>query len=147
MNIEGLLSSNSEEWETPQDIFDRLNHLFDFQLDVCASDDNKKCSMYYTKHDNGLSKPWKNRNWMNPPYGREIGTWCAKANFEAIEFDVLTVALLPARTDTNWYHTYCKKWHTQFLKGRLKFRIPYVGGYKTGSAPFPSMIVYFGIER
>ena len=111
----GLFTSNSEEWETPQELFDRLNRLFDFELDVCATAENAKCACFFTKEQNGLTSPWKCRNWMNPPYGKTIGKWCAKANYEADAFSTLTVALLPARTDTKWYHGHCARWHKIFL--------------------------------
>jgi len=137
----GLFTSNSEEWETPQDLFDKYNRLFGFQLDVCATKFNAKCKNFFTKEDNGLSRPWMYRNWMNPPYGRAVGKWCAKAYKEAHDGN-LTVALLPARTDTKWFHLYCARWHKVFLQGRLKFKNATGGG---GSAPFPSMIVFFGI--
>lgn len=139
-----FFTSNSEEWETPQLLFDELNRKFDFQLDVCATAHNAKCAEYYTKETDGLSHPWKMRNWMNPPYGREIVKWVERANAESIKGGVLTVALLPARTDTRWFDAYCAHWHKNFIRGRLQFTLP---DGKTGSAPFPSMIVYFGIER
>jgi len=139
----GMFTSEHENWETPQDLFDKLDHMFSFELDVCASPENAKVSKYYTKQQNSLSLPWSRRNWMNPPYGRTIGEWCCKAS-EVADGGGLTVALLPARVDTKWFHDYCTRWHVVFLRGRLKFRLP---DGKTGSAPFPSMIVYFGIPR
>ena len=80
-----LFTSNSEEWETPQMLFNELNRKFDFQLDVCATAHNAKCAEYYTKETDGLSHPWKMRNWMNPPYGREIVKWVERANAESIK--------------------------------------------------------------
>ena len=139
----GLFSSMTAEWETPQDLFDRLNALFDFELDVCATPENAKCARFYTKEDDAIVQPWAKRNWMNPPYGKEIAAFCAKAS-EMGGGGARTVALLPARTDTQWFHDYCTPWHIQFLRGRLKFRNQ---DGKTGSAPFPSIIVYFGIPR
>ena len=136
-----LFTSASDEWETPQELFDELNGKFGFQLDVCASEANAKCRDFYTKAQDGIAQPWSARNWMNPPYGRQLTAWCAKADDEA-KRGKITVALLPARTDTRWYHEYCSRWHRNFLRGRLRFES---GGKKTNSAPFPSMIVYFGI--
>jgi phage N-6-adenine-methyltransferase len=135
----GLFTSNTDNWSTPQDFFDKLNAMFDFQLDVAANADNAKCKKFFTKEDNGLIQEWSNRNWMNPPYGRAIGEWVKKADAEAKKRK-LTVALLPARTDTKWFQDYCQKWHYVFVRGRVKFG----GG---NSAPFPSVVVYFGIER
>ena len=140
---EALFSSASEDWETPQTLFDRLNALFAFELDVCATPENAKCERFYTKVENGLVQPWCNRNWMNPPYGRTIGEWVSRADTEATE-GRLTVSLLPARVDTKWFHMYCTKWHFNLLQGRLKFKS---NGHELSSAPFPSMLVYFGIPR
>lgn len=129
-----LFTSKSDEWETPQDLFDNLNNQFNFTFDVCATKENAKCLKYFTKKDNSLKKKWpKSWKWMNPPYGREIHNWIYKAS------DVgKTVCLLPARTDTKWFH-YCilKKAEIRFIKGRLKF------GDNKNSAPFPSIIVIF----
>jgi phage N-6-adenine-methyltransferase len=131
-------SSATDEWETPQDLFDRLNKEFDLTVDVCATKENTKLPHFYTKAMDGLSYDWKNfggRCWMNPPYGREIGKWVEKA---ATGGAAVVVALLPARTDTRWWHDFIQdKAEVRFIKGRLKF-----GGYKN-SAPFPSAIVIF----
>lgn len=102
-----LFSSTSVEWATPQWHFDALHARFSFTLDVCATPENAKCGRYYTQDDNGLLRPWWNasrpeRCWMNPPYGREIVHWVAKARSEA-ERGALVVGLLPARTDARWW--------------------------------------------
>ena len=99
------MTSNTPEWETPQALFDKLNKEFKFKLDVCATEENAKVWVYYTKEENGLLRPWSKMNWMNPPYGREISKWVATAYAEAINGNT-TVALLPARTDTRWFHDY-----------------------------------------
>lgn len=131
MNIH--FSSKTPEWSTPQVLFDELNTEFNFTLDPCATKENFKCPKYYTKKQDGLSKDWTGeRVFMNPPYGREIGLWVKKLS------EMGGVALLPARTDTRWFHEYIyKKAEIRFLKGRLKF------GDSKNSAPFPSMIVIF----
>lgn len=139
MITKGMFTSTTDNWSTPQDFFDKLNAMFDFELDVCASVNNAKCKRFFTKEDNGLIQEWSNRNWMNPPYGREISAWVQKADSEAHK-GKLTVALLPARTDTRWFQNYCKNWHCQFIAGRLKFG-------RGKRAPFPSVVVYFGIEK
>ena len=134
----GMFSSNTDLWSTPQDFFDKLNEEFNFNLDVCATKENAKCQDYFTEEDNGLEWTWDNyRVWMNPPYGRVIGQWVKKAN-EAR--GGIVVCLLPARTDTQWFHDYIynnQRAEIRFLKGRLKF-----GGSKN-SAPFPSMLIIF----
>lgn len=129
-------SSKTPEWETPQDFFNELNKEFNFILDVCATKENTKCEAYWDKADDGLNQNWndlKGWKWMNPPYGREIGKWVKKAS-ESNN----VVCLLPARTDTKYFHEYIyNKAEIRFIKGRLKF-----GGSKN-SAPFPSMVVIF----
>lgn len=131
----GLFSSKTDNWGTPQDFFDKLDAEFNFTLDVCADESNHKCDKYFTKEQDGLAQNWgSERVWCNPPYGREIGKWveaCAKCKS-------LAVMLLPARTDTRWFHNYIyKKAEVRFIKGRLKF------GDGKNSAPFPSMVVIF----
>ena len=138
MKIAACLSSKSEEWSTPQYIFDELNAELNFNLDPCATDDNHKCLAYFTKEDDGLSKSWGGcRVFMNPPYGRQIGKWVRKAWEESKKPGTMVVCLLPARTDTKWFHEYCLRGEIKFIRGRLRF-----GGSKW-NAPFPSMIVVF----
>lgn len=137
MNNAVMFSSKSAEWETPQDLFDKLNEEFHFTLDVCATPRNTKCEHYYTSEQDGLSQPWKGVIWCNPPYGKSIGSWVRRGLLAAADGNVV-VMLLPARTDTRWFHEYIyNKAETRFIKGRLKF-----GGSKN-AAPFPSMIVVF----
>jgi phage N-6-adenine-methyltransferase len=131
-------SSATGEWETPQALFDDLASIFGgFTLDPCATKDNAKCRLFFTREDDGLSREWTGKVFMNPPYGREIGKWVKKAWLESLE-GALVVCLLPARVDTRWWHDYAAKGHVCFLKGRLRF------GTATNSAPFPSAIVTFG---
>lgn len=124
-------------WETPQWLFDELDSEYRFWLDVCATEENTKCTAYFSKDVDGLKQPWKGKCWMNPPYGREIGKWMKKA-YESSLNGAVVVCLVPSRTDTAWWHEYAMKGKIQFLRGRLKF-----GGHKN-SAPFPSAIVVFG---
>jgi len=137
MNTDVMFSSKSSEWETPQWLFDRLDSLFHFELDVCASDSTAKCQQYFSVKEDGLKQEWRGSCWMNPPYGREIGRWVEKAYLSSLDEGATVVCLLPARTDTLWWHKYCSKGEVYFLKGRLKF-----SNSKT-SAPFPSAIVVF----
>ena len=132
-----MFSSKNTTWETPQWLFNQLDKEFNFELDVCATDDNAKCSKYFTPQENGLKQKWEGICWMNPPYGREIGAWVKKAYESSLE-GATVVCLLPARTDTKWWHEYCMKAsEIRFIKGRLKF------GNSKNSAPFPSAIVVF----
>lgn len=134
-----MFSSATDMWETPQDLFDKLNDEFQFTVDVCAVPSNAKCATYFTPEQNGLSQIWTGHCWMNPPYGRQVQHWVDKAYRsvrQAGQADVV-VCLLPSRTDTAWWHDYCMKGEVRFLRGRLKF-----GGAKN-SAPFPSAVVVF----
>lgn len=132
-------SRASVEWATPQDFFDATsNRLGPFELDVCATTANAKCGRYYTQADDGLAQPWAPyRCWMNPPYGRSIGHWMRKALAESL-LGAYVVCLVPARTDTAWWHDCAMRGRVEFLRGRLKF-----GGHKN-SAPFPCALVEFG---
>lgn len=131
-------SSASVEWATPQDTFDELNRKWGpFELDVCATPENAKCPRFYTKEQDGLLLPWVGKVWMNPPYGRGIGLWVRRAYEASMQGSAQVVCLLPARTDTNWWHDYCTKGLVTFIRGRLKF-----GGHKN-PAPFPSAVVVF----
>lgn len=134
-----LFSSNTDNWATPQSFYDELNKEFNFTLDPCADDVNHKCETYFTKSDDGLAKKWGGyRVFCNPPYGRQIGKWVEKAYHES-QNGTTVVMLLPARTDTKWFHDYIyRKAEVRFVRGRIKF------GEAKNSAPFPSMIVVFG---
>ena len=133
----GLFTSNADQWETPQCFFNKLNEEFNFEIDVCADDTNAKCDKYFTEEVDGLNQEWTGTCWMNPPYGRQIGKWIKKAYESSLE-GATVVCLIPARTDTKWWHEYCMKGEIRLVKGRLKF-----GGSKN-SAPFPSAVVVFG---
>ena len=137
MNVH--FSSKSNEWTTPQHLFDELNQEFNFTLDPCATEENAKCSKHFTIEDDGLSKDWSNDVvFMNPPYGREIKKWIKKAYEESLK-GATVVCLIPARTDTTYWHDFIfdKADDIRFLKGRLKF------GNGKNSAPFPSAIVVY----
>ena len=136
----GLFSSKSYEWETPWELFGELHREFHFLLDVCATKENAKRPLFITKEMDGLSLHWADPSFMNPPYGREIGKWIAKAYEESLRGNTV-VCLLPARTDTRWWHDYCMKGEIRFIKGRVKF------GPINKSAPFPSAIVIFRPEK
>ena len=134
----GLFTSNSMEYETPQDLFDRLNDEFHFTLDPCSTDGNAKCKKHYTKEQDGLSQDWTGETvFCNPPYGRQISKWIRKC-FDHYKGGGTAVMLIPARTDTKAFHDYIYgKAEIRFIRGRLHFN-----GMKV-NAPFPSMIVVF----
>ena len=140
MNTNVMFSSATDLWATPQDFFDKLNAEFHFTLDPCACPDNAKCAKFYTKHDDGLLQNWAGEIvFCNPPYGRSICDWVKKRYEESRKPGTIVVALIPARTDTCYFHEfiYRKAKEIRFIRGRLKF-----GGAKN-SAPFPSMVVVF----
>ena len=135
-----LFSSKTGEWATPQDFFDKLNWRFGpFDLDPCATIHNTKCANFYTEAENGLTKDWgEHVVFVNPPYGRGIEEWIAKAYQEGRKENTRVVMLIPARTDTRYWHDYVMKAkEIHFVKGRLKF------GDSKNSAPFPSAVVVF----
>lgn len=132
---EGLMSSNRKDWATPWDLYNRLDKEFNFTLDVCATKENTKCSRFFSIEDNCLNQSWAGEVcFMNPPYGQEITFFVEKAKEEA-EKGAIVVGLLPARTDTRWFHEFVYGIaEIRFIRGRVKF----VGA--SASAPFPSMI-------
>lgn len=134
-----LKTLDRKDWETPPELFQRLDAIYHFTLDPCATPETAKCAKYYTKDDDGLTKEWGGeRVFCNPPYGKELSQWVKKASEEAHKLDTVVVMLLPARTDTAWFHDYIMgKTAIQFLRGRLRF----VGA--AHPAPFPSMVVVF----
>ena len=123
MNNKVLFSSATDMWATPQDFFDALDNEFHFELDVCAVPENAKCARYYTPELDGLKQPWQGVCWCNPPYGRQIGKWIQRASQAASDGNTV-VMLIPARTDTRWFHDYIygkPNVETRFVRGRLKF--------------------------
>ena len=114
-------NSGNQEWETPDDLFNRLNEEFKFTLDVCASEINKKHENYITKKQDSLNTDWGNNIcWMNPPFN-ELKKWVEKAYQESMKGSTV-VCLIPSRTNTNWWHEYCMKGEIRYIKGRPKFK-------------------------
>jgi len=149
MNTALMFSSKSDEWATPQATFDTLAREFPFAVDLAATAENAKCRQFITAHQNALTRDWweyGDYGWLNPPYSRGL---CAKFLEKAADErrkGFTTVALLPARTDTQMFHQYvynASQWQARdgveirFLPGRLRF------GGSTNAAPFPSMVVVF----
>lgn len=140
MNTEVMFSSATDLWATPQAVFDQLNAEFHFNLDPCATPENAKCANYFTIDIDGLSQSWGGHNvFCNPPYGKALARWVKKAYEESKKPNTTVVMLIPARTDTRYFHEYIyhKAKEIHFIKGRLKF------GESKNSAPFPSMVVVF----
>lgn len=137
-----LFSSDKNYWETPQDLFDKLDSEFHFTLDPCSTHENAKCEKHYTQEDDGLSKPWGGeRVFCNPPYGRDLKKWVRKAYQSIWHPNTVVVMLIPARTDTSWFQEYIlHRAEVRFLPGRVRFEI---NGEKRGASTFPSMVVVF----
>ena len=134
----GLFSSECQTWATPIALFKHYDDIYHFDLDVCANKHNRKVDKYFDVAIDGLAQPWAGSCWMNPPYGREIQKWMKKAIEEvAIGNAAVVVCLLPARTDTAWWHDYAMKGAIEFIRGRVRFE----GGKY--NAPFPTAIVIF----
>lgn len=136
-----LYSSRSEEWATPQGLFDALDREFRFTLDAAASKENAKCARFYSKADrDGLTQPWGSEVvFLNPPYGREIGKWMQRAAEQSSGAKATVVCLIHARTDTKWWHTWVMPYASElrFIRGRVTF------AGATNSSPFPSVVVVF----
>lgn len=106
MMMEVHFSSKSNEWSTPLNVFNKLDDEFCFDLDPCSDGSNAKCEKYFTIEEDGLVQDWsENTVFMNPPYGREIKRWVKKAYEESLKGAVV-VCLIPARTDTSYWHEY-----------------------------------------
>jgi len=123
----GLFTSSRGDWRTPKALYEALDREFRFDHDPCP----------YPASLDGLVMPWGQRNFVNPPYGRQVGKWIARA-WEVSQEGKLVVLLVASRTDTRWWHDYIMQaTEIRFIKGRLYFDD---GG---GPAPFPSAIVVF----
>ncbi len=136
---QSLFSSRSDDWPTPQTLYDTLDAEFHFTLDPCATHDNAKCRMYFTKNDDGLRQDWsRHRVCCNPPYGRFMQEWARKC-YEASRAGALVALLAHSRTDTRWFQDWVnhKADEIRFVRGRLRF------GNGMQPAPFPSLIAIY----
>lgn len=133
----GMRTSSSDEWATPRELFAKLDAEFHFTCDAASTDENALCARHFTIADDGLSQEWAGNVWCNPPYGRQVGRWAEKA--ATSNMGGVNVLLVPARTDTAWWHDWIfgKATQIRFLRGRLRF------GDGKGSAPFPSAVVVY----
>jgi site-specific DNA-methyltransferase (adenine-specific) len=133
-----LFSSQKQDWETPDDLFEELDDEFNFTIDVCAHEENAKLEVYWDEDDDALEQDWcRDICWMNPPYGRSVYKWMKKA-YEEYQRGATVVCLIASRTDTKYWHEFCMNAsEIRLVKGRLKF------GGQENPAPFPSAIVVF----
>lgn len=133
----GIFSTRSGEWRTPETIFKALNKEFSFTLDPCSDGKNAKVRRYFTRGDNGLLRSWKDETvFLNPPYS-EINQWMAKAYGAARDDGAIVVCLVPSRTDTEWWHSYAMRGEIRFIRGRIRF------SDSEDNAPFPSAVIVF----
>ncbi|MDW5524608.1 DNA N-6-adenine-methyltransferase [Carnobacterium maltaromaticum] len=144
-----MFSSEKQDWETPQSLFDELNKKYNFETDAAATRENAKCKMFFSEKDNALEKNWGGYGniFCNPPYESKLqNDFIKKAYEESLKPEVGTIVLLiPARTDTKRWHDYILgKAEVEFLKGRLKFESD--GVPHKNPAPFPSALVIFSKE-
>ena len=139
--METATRSESPEWPTPQWLVDQLAAEFGpFDTDPAATRSNAKAPLFYTQEDDGLSQPWKGRVWLNPPYGRTIGLWMARARDQVADRVAnRVVCVVPARVDTRWWRdSVAAASLVRFWPGRIAF------ADGTQPAPFPSAIIVFG---
>jgi phage N-6-adenine-methyltransferase len=134
--------AKNDQWGTPQRLFDQLNQEFKFTLDACATEKTAKCKKYLTTQEDALLQEWDTKTFCNPPYGQPLLNWISKAYAESKKGKIV-VMLLPARTDTEWFHRFCLQPSVEirWIKGRICFNDA------KGKAPFPSMIVIFWGEK
>lgn len=146
------MTSNKDDWETPQSLFDQLDEEFHFILDAASSDQNAKCEHHYTAENSGLEHSWEGETvFCNPPYGRNIGDWIRKASQEASKPDTLVVLLVPARTDTRWFQNHIlHRAEVRFLPGRLKYEVNGQAGeaapsfWREGTPSFRAVVNHSG---
>ena len=135
-----LFSHNKDDYITPDWLIEDLKKEFDIKLDVCTTKYNPLNipKFFWYPYCDGLYTDWETWSFCNPPYS-QVNKWVFKAFVEKIKGNN-TVMLLPARTDTRWFHHYIynkPNVEIRFIRGRLKFKDT------KNSAPFPSMIVIF----
>ena len=134
-----MVSSKSNEWDTPMSFFKLLDDEFNFTLDPCCREDTAKCKKFYTIVDDGLKQDWsKDVVFMNPPYGGHTGDWIKKA-LEESKKGATVVCLIVSSTDRSYWHEYIFPFASQvrFVRGRIKF------GNSKSTAPFASAVVIF----
>lgn len=141
---DGRWHSRGSDWATPKELFNELDKEFNFTLDPCASDWNAKCKIFFTQEQDGLKQSQANQKvFMNPPYGKVLGEWMKKA-YEESQVGALVVCLVPAATDTSWWHDYALKGQIRYLRGRPRFETKEGTWQQTFS---PSVIIIFKKRR
>ncbi len=117
----------TDNWATPQPLFDKLHAEFQFSLDVCASTENAKCAFFFTQTQDGLAQDWTRYGpvvWMNPPYAKPIAQWMRKA-YETARAGTTVVCLVPTRTNPPWWHDWVMRAHEiRFIVKKISFGRP-----------------------
>jgi len=132
------------EWATPPAIYAALDQEFKFTLDAAAADFNAQHVRYFDRDTDALTASWAGeRVFCNPPYGKGMTLWVRKALLEATEHGALVVMLLPARTDTSWFHeVVLPHAEIRFIRGRLSYTLG-APATRRGRAPFASFVAVF----
>jgi len=137
----GKFDSHKQDWETPNNLYQIAHARYNFTFDLAANEENTKCDKFFSIKDDALSQEWIGCCWLNPPYGilkEKLSSWVKKAYEESLKETCSVAILIPARTNTKWWHKYCMKAkEILFIEGRPKFK-----GCKYG-LPQPLVIVFF----
>ncbi|WDW17303.1 phage N-6-adenine-methyltransferase [Enterococcus faecium] len=150
LSYKAIMTSDNQDWETPQELFDNLNNEFDFELDAFASDKNAKCKHFFTERDDSFQQDWTKYKsiFINPPYTSKVQDEVLKKINDTISSNWMgvIVLLIPARTDTKRWHDYIfnKADDIRFIKGRLRFE---VDGIPRGSSTFPSAVIVYDLRN
>lgn len=113
--------SDKIEYSTPQKLYDFINKEFNFEIDVCASESNKKCNKYFNVKMDGLKQNWTGKCWMNPPFNKELKKWVIKAKQESEKHKSIICCLIPVRSNTNWWKECCESSEIRFIIGEVNF--------------------------
>ena len=142
-------SSAFEGWSTPPEILEKLYRVVGgpFSMDPCSPSSNRRgatvrARVHLSLRENGLAHDWPGKVYVNPPYGRGLAMWTSKCRTSVEHGSAeLVIALLPARSDTAWWHRdVAGHADVVLLKGRLAF------GDGTQAAPFPSALACWGAD-
>lgn len=142
--------SNRQDWQTPPELFAKLDARFDFVVDAAASEKNALCKLYWTKETDGLKQDWTAlHGWIfcNPPYGKDTKLWLKKGAEES-QIGGSSVLLVNSNTETNywgeWVWPYAREiW---FIKGRVPYIDPDTGRPCNGNTKGQALIIYDGVR-
>lgn len=142
MNQKG---KGNDYFETPAYIFEQLNNVFKFTLDVAANTSNRKTEFFIDEKQNALKTDWgRERCFCNPPFSKKA-EFIEKAYNEVMNANCpICVMILPLNSmDTKAWHKFIEgKFHYEILQGRIAFIDPNTGMPKSGNNS-GTVIVYF----